>query len=148
MMDHDLGRIHMYKACLIHVKADRVLRSIVSGILAEYEVTTMEWLLLGVIDDSPKTGITLSHIAGRLDVSQPQVTALMDKVIEQGLVRQRVHKQDRRSRTAIITIKGKRLLDRIEESVQSFMETWLSELPKEQLRTYAETVTRIANYKP
>lgn len=145
-MEHDLGQIKMHTAGLVYSRADKVLRNIIDNLLKESSLSLSEWLLLGVIEDSPKTGIKLTNIAESLGVSQPQVTALMTKAVKQGLVRQRVGKHDRRNRTAVLTIKGKRLLDSIEENVQAFMKIWLSEIPAEQLKTYSETVIRVANY--
>lgn len=147
MEDYDLSSITMYHACLVHARADRVLRTLVNNQLDNFQITMMEWLLLGVIDEGPKDGITLSKIAEALDVSQPQVTALMDKVIDQKLVRQKIHKHDRRSRTAVLTIKGKRLLEKIEATVSAFMKEWVSEVPKNELESYAKIVMRIANYR-
>lgn len=146
-MSYKLDDIKMYETCLVHTRADRVLRTITNNLLAEFNITMMEWLLLGVVSEANRSGITLSDIAKRLDVSQPQVTALMDKVVTQRLVRQKVHKQDRRSRTAVLTIKGKRLLDNIETSFKEFMKTWLSEIPEDQLAAYASLVQRIANHE-
>lgn len=145
-MEHDFSKVKMYEACLMYVNADRVLRGIIEEQLRDFDMSLTDWLMLGVIDGGPTSGITLSDIAVALGVSQPQVTMLMANAIQLGLVRQRVGKKDRRSRTAVLTVKGKRLLDSIEEKVKDFMKVWLSEIPSQQLMAYSQSVVRIANY--
>lgn len=147
-MSNKLDGIKIHEVCLTYNHADRVLRNLINDRLYNFNIGLVEWLLLGVIDQAPKSGITLSEIAVKLDVSQPQVTALMDKVASQRWVRQKVHKQDRRSRMAVLTIKGKRQLDDIESDMKQFLEVWLSEVPDDQLKSAGQLAHRIANYRP
>jgi len=116
------------------------LRAMVGNCLEQFKITMMEWLLLGVVGEAPKEGITLSHIADALDVSQPQVSALMDEVLSQRLVRQKVNKKDRRSRTVALTPKRARLVERIEAAITNHLKEWLAEIPKEQLQAYLNTI--------
>lgn len=137
----------MYQACLLHSRADRVLRTVVSNQLERFNVTMMEWLLLGVVNEGPKDGITLSKIADVLDVSQPQVTALMDKVLAQKLAKQKILKQDRRSRSVVLTTRGKHLLEKIETSIADYIRNWLNDVPPEQLQAYWETIRYISQHR-
>ena len=136
----------MYQACLLHSRADRILRTIVSKQLEQFRITMMEWLLLGVVSEA-KDGITLSQIAQALDVSQPQVTALMDKVAAQKLVKQKVLRQDRRSRSVVLSTRGKYLVEDIEETITQELRGRLAEVPPEQLEAYLLTVKFIAEQR-
>ena len=136
----------IYQTSLLHVRADRVYRTIISQQLEPFKLNLMEWLMLGVINDAP-TGITLSQIATALDVSQPQVTALMTRVTAQGLVRQKTVRQDRRSRSVVLSVRGLRLMDKIEETLQAYMQQWLSQVPPEQYDAYLEIIGRMSKFK-
>ncbi len=141
----DQGKIiTMYQACLLHSRADRVLRALVADQLDYLKLTMMEWLLLGVIGEGPEEGLSLSEIAKRLDVSQPQVTALMVKVGQQKLVKQKIQRRDRRSRHVILSPRGQRMLTHTEEIIAQKMDNWLAEIPTDQLQHYIETVKYIS----
>lgn len=137
----------VYQACLAYFRADHALRTAANRVLGEFKISMMEWLLLGVVSDGPKNGITLSHIAVELDVSQPQVTALMNRVLDQKLVRQRVHKTDRRSRTVVLTPRGMRTLDAIETAAKEYTASMLGDVPREQLDAYLLTVRQVAELR-
>lgn len=137
----------MYEACLLHSRADRALRVVVSRQLEQFNVTMMEWLLLGVVTTGPKEGLTMSLVASSLDVTLPQVTALTASLTRGKLIKQKVSRQDRRSRRLLSTPAGKRLLDDIEQAINGAMHEWLSEIPREQLKQYFETVKLLAKRK-
>lgn len=147
-MDEQTERPTMYQTCLLHARADRVFRTIVSSQLDQFKITLMEWLLLGVVKDAAKSGVTLSQIAKALDVSQPQITALMDKVASQNLVRQKVLRSDRRSRSVVLSTRGLKLVDNIEETIGAYLNEWWGNVPAEQLDAYLKTVRAISEFRP
>lgn len=146
-MEEQLDKPTYYQTSLSHVRADRVYRTIISQQLEPFKLNLMEWLMLGVINDASKAGITLSKIAEALDVSQPQVTALMTSVSNQGLVRQKTLRQDRRSRSVVLSVRGLRLLDKIEETINAYMDQWLSQVPPDQYQAYLEIMGRMSQFK-
>jgi len=135
----------MYEACLLHSRADRALRVVVSRQLEQFNVTMMEWLLLGVVNAGAKEGMTMSLVAGTLDVTLPQVTALTASLTRAKLIKQKVSRQDRRSRRLLSTPAGKRLLDDIEQAINGAMRGWLSDIPRQKLEEYFEIVKLLAN---
>lgn len=129
---------------MLHARADRALRLVVAQELEQYRVTMMEWLLLGVVVNGPVNGLSMSAIAHELDVTLPQVTALVTNLIKQKLVKQKTQTHDRRSRHVIPTPKGQDLLDSIEESIVSAMKEWVADVPRDKLQVYLETVKILA----
>ncbi len=140
--------ITMYQACLLHSRADRALRLVVARQLEQFNVTMMEWLLMGVVQNGPKEGMTMSAVASALDVTLPQVTALTSNLTKLKLLKQKVSRQDRRSRRLVSTSAGKKLLENIEHEVNTAIREWVADIPREQLQTYLQTVEILANRKP
>lgn len=138
----------MYKACLLHSRADRALRLVVSRRLEQFNVTMMEWLLIGVVNNGAKEGMTMSAVASALDVTLPQVTALTASLTKLKLLKQKVSRQDRRSRRLVTTANGKKLLTEIEQEVNKAMREWVADIPQDKLGVYFETVEILANRKP
>jgi len=143
----DTGKVTMCESCLLHARADRALRALVAKELEKFNLTMMEWLLLGVVCGGPKEGLSMTAIAKELDVTLPQVTALMTNITKQRLVKQKIQKHDRRSRHVSPTSLGKDLCSQIEVSMKSAMNNWLSEVSPEQMRAYTVVIEMMAERK-
>ena len=135
----------MYEACLLHARADRALRLVVAKQLERFKITMMEWLLLGVVCGSSDKGLSMSNIAAALDVTLPQVTALVSNLVKHRYVKQKTQAHDRRSRHVTATTRGKVLLGDVEDHINNAMKEWLEGIPKEQLLAYFDTVRFLAN---
>ncbi len=101
----ELREISMYQACLLHSKAERVLKTLVSGVLEEWDITRMEWLLLATVNSPAKKpdGHTMGEIADLLDIRLSQLTALASRLQASALLSQTVSPQDRRTKYLNIT---------------------------------------------
>ncbi|HTE58020.1 MAG TPA: MarR family transcriptional regulator [Verrucomicrobiae bacterium] len=143
----DTSPITMSQACLLHSRADRALRVVVSRQLEQFDVTMMEWLLMSVVCNGPKEGMTMSAVASALDVTLPQVTALTASLTKSKLVKQKVSRQDRRSRRLICAPSGKRLVEETESAINKAMKDWTADIPPEQLKIYLATVELLAMRK-
>lgn len=140
-------QLDMYHTCLLHSRADRALRLVVTRELHQFKLTMMEWLLLATVCHGPPEGMTMTAIAQTLDVTLPQVTALTASLTRQRLVRQKIGSRDRRSRRLICSRLGQRLISEIKDTLDTAMQTWLADIPADQLVAYQQTVEQLANRK-
>lgn len=138
----DLHSLTMYEACLLHSRAERVLKSLVSRQLEEWGITRMEWLLLATVSTPSKKpdGHTMGEVAEQLDIRLSQLTQLSTSMNREGLLSQTVASMDRRTKYLRITPRGKKFLNDIERDMRDTMRTWLSKIPRERLQQYMETV--------
>lgn len=141
----DLSKITMYDACLLHSRAERVLKSLVSKHLETFKVTRMEWLLLASVEQPSKAthGHTMGELAALLDIRLSQVTALVTTMHEASLITQKVSQKDRRTRYVRITPKGSKVLEKVELSMRQALGEWLRDIPRAQLATYLQTVDQL-----
>jgi DNA-binding MarR family transcriptional regulator len=141
----DLSGITMYEACLLHSRAERVLKGLVSANLEDWNITRMEWLLLATVAEPSKAldGHTMGEISDALDIRSSQATALLSRLTEANYLSQKVAKQDKRTRYVQITKKGQRLLDDIENEMRAAMRQWLGAIPRDQLKVYMKTVKQL-----
>lgn len=142
-MKHDKA-LTMHELCLLHARADRAMRSVVAKQLESHKLTMMEWLVLGVVSAAPKNGLSMSQVAIALDVTLPQITALVTSLIKQKYIKQKVLASDRRGRQVLLSLKGRRALAKLEGVIAEAMRTWSREIPREQLATYVDTVAILA----
>ncbi|RMH13799.1 MAG: MarR family transcriptional regulator [Planctomycetota bacterium] len=83
-------------------------------------------------------GVRCSTIRDQLIVRVPDVTRLVDRLIDRGLVRREVDPDDARAVRIHITRKGLRLLDKLDEPVVELHRAQLSHMSAEQLNTLSE----------
>ncbi len=141
----DNASITMYELCLLHARADRALRLVVTKQLEQFKLTMMEWLLLGVVCGGPDKGLSMSSIAGTLDVTLPQVTALVANLAKQKFVKQKTQLHDRRSRHVLATKRGRVVLQGTEEAIGKALQQWLTDIPPEDLEVYLKTVRHLSD---
>lgn len=135
----------MYEVCLLHSKSDRLLRLVVSRELEPYNITMMQWLLLVTVSKGPNAGMRMTELSEQLDVTMPQITALMNDLVEQKLAKQKINSTDRRSRRLSITSAGKKRLEEIDGSVDDALNKWLLPVPENDLNGYFATLKKMAD---
>lgn len=123
----------IYELCLLHSRADRALRTVIAEQLQPHDLTMMQWLLLGVVGNAPKDGVSMSEIAEQMGITLPQVTALLSDLTKRRLTKLKTQRRDRRSRHALLTPKGEEVM----ASANDTIETGLAELfPSDRRQTY------------
>lgn len=100
--------------------------------------------MLAAVSDGPPSGLSMGTLAQLMDVSLPQVTALVNGLVESGLVQQHAAPQDRRARYVTRTAKGHALIKKIEASMRDALRQWLADIPRPQLEAYMRTVYELA----
>ena len=135
----------MYELCLMHARADRVLRAVVAKQLESQKLTMMEWLALCVVVAGPKKGVSMSHIAYKLDVTLPQVTSLVGKLLEAKMTKQKILVSDRRGRQVVCTKRGKNAVAKLEKNIAGAVKIWSKDIDRDQLRAYILTISQLVN---
>ncbi len=131
----------------MHTRADRNLRGVVAKRLETQQLTIMEWLALGAVSEGSKTGLSMSEIASKLSVTLPQVTALVTGLSDRKLTKQKVLASDHRSRQVSATLKGKRLLSKLETAVSKDVRLLTKDIPEDYLRSYKLVIQQLSEQK-
>jgi DNA-binding MarR family transcriptional regulator len=126
-----LGRVNQ----LVNQRADRFL--------APLELTFARYEVLVVLYFNPEP-VSLSFVAGALQLHQATVTGLVTKLEKQGLMERRPHPTDRRSTLAAITRRGR---GRTRTAIKRLNTGLFSELglDNEQARTLVSLLATIRN---
>lgn len=138
----------MYEACLLHSKTDRLLRLVVGRELEPFTITMMQWLLLVTVSKGPNSGMRMTELSEQLDVTMPQITALMNDLVELKLAKQKINSSDRRSRRLSVTTTGKKRLEEIDGTIDKALKDWLKPVPDSELKGYFATLTLMAKIEP
>ncbi len=112
--------------------------------LESQRITMMEWLALGVVASGSKSGLSMTNVASTLDVTLPQVTALISALAERKLIKQKVLSSDHRGRQVMVTLKGKRVLTKLESATARGVRNLTENIPKSRLQEYIRTLEQLS----
>ncbi len=82
--------------------------------IASVDLSLSQYRILGMLDESSAVS---SHLAERLAVRPPTITAVVDGLVSRGLVARRTVEGDRRQVDHILTAEGHRVLDAADRAV-------------------------------
>lgn len=82
--------------------------------LATVDLTLSQYRILGLLDESSAAS---SHLAERLAVRPPTITAVVDGLVAKGLVERHPVEGDRRRVDHVLTAEGHRLLDAADAAI-------------------------------
>lgn len=108
----------------------------------EAGVTSQQWLILLILDIDPnatfglagrgKEGLFASELASLLNVSRPNITNLINVLVQKKLVVQREDQTDRRKKKLVLSEKGRSVLQKLEPQQLIGQEKFLSCLSFEE----------------
>lgn len=122
------------------VKVGHVLRRAVH----EHDLTFPQFGVLRVVGEAEPGGIKLSDIGDKLFVSCGNVTGLVDRLEEMGLVVRTPHPDDRRALLAKLTPEGRTVFDEIVPPHRARVKRLLSCLSEQERETLNELMSRVA----
>ena len=101
-------------------KLDNMLRRMGNRIAGVLGATQQQWAVLGILADAGANGIPLSELGKDLDVTKGNITGLIDRMERDGLAKRKDDPKDRRVIRAIITAKGRKVL----QDIQPVKDQW------------------------
>lgn len=114
-----------YDMGLLQAKAFRILKNRTTDILKPYDISTVDWAMLGLLSQKLE-GVGVMQLAGELGVEAPFVTELVKNLEKKGLVQKRVLETDKRNKSIVLTKAGERFVEKTEEVVRGKIKGLLS----------------------
>jgi DNA-binding MarR family transcriptional regulator len=105
------------------------------------DLTSRQYAILVLVDANPE--ITASGLVEPLGLGQNNLTAIIDGLIERGILEKQLHSGDRRSRVLSITASGKDLLQRGHEAEARLASDHANRLGQNSL---AQLISLLSNY--
>jgi DNA-binding MarR family transcriptional regulator len=96
----------------------------------------MMFVLSTAMGPTGASGLRVGEVARGLGVTLPTVTAVMDKLVERGLVRRDEDPLDRRQHRCRLTADGKALLHRLMAGRRAFTNALLDHLDEDELAAF------------
>lgn len=95
------------------------------------DLTMQQLRVLGLVAQLP--GMTVQELGGRLRVSSPTVSGLVDRLAEKGLIRRADDASDRRVRRLHLTAEGLRMLAGVDSMLGKLLQAVVPPIPTADL---------------
>ncbi len=100
----------------------------------EFAITLPRFDLLAQLDRAPK-GMTLGELSQRMMVTNGNVTGLVDRLVEQGLIERRPSPNDRRAQLVSLTAAGRRFFRGMARENGDWIGDMFADLSREDIAT-------------
>ncbi|MCI0503721.1 MarR family transcriptional regulator [Candidatus Micrarchaeota archaeon] len=99
-----------------------------------------QYVMLAFLNDGP---LPMSELSRKLGCSKPNITALADRLIDEGLARRQHDRADRRIIRMEITGSGRAVIEGRKKAARTAIRANLSGLDRDELDTLCESLERI-----
>lgn len=123
------------------VRTSATLLDALEELLKEYGISSTQYNVLRILRGAEPDGLCRNELRDRMLTRMPDMTRLLDRMEEAGLVSRTRLDTDRRLVSTVITREGRRLVDELDEPVASLHRRQLGHLTATQLRSLSELLT-------
>ncbi len=135
------------------IGAERIWRAVVHTkmqvaaelrpLLAQHNLTGPQWAVLRTLGDSAGPGLRLRELSRRLRVTEGNVTGLVDRMAESGLLVRDPHPEDRRVIIARLTDEGQRICNEVTPLFYERLEACFAPLSRAQRESLVEALEEL-----
>jgi DNA-binding MarR family transcriptional regulator len=117
------------------LRSSQLLTDQVNAVMKRYDLTFARYEVLTWLATDPESSLALSWISKTLRIPPATVTNIVDRLEDDGLVRRVPHPSDARTTLAVITSRGRRVVDHATRdlNVEVYERIGLSEKKRNQL---------------
>ena len=119
------------------------LRSKIDNLCNDFKITHAQFNVLRILKGAHPSGYPRGEIIKRMVEPAPDVTRLIDRLVDDGLVDRFLSDEDRRLSMARITKKGSNLLTKINPKVDELLVEYSSSLSKSEKETVSNILEKL-----
>lgn len=142
----DIANISTYQVGVIQSTAFRVINKVTAAMLKDYNLSTMQWFIVGTVFDAGDEGISITDLSRKLDTGISFLTNSINVLELKGMVVRREHGSDSRIRLVHINPAFKPKCVKIEKKLREEMrKTLYSRITRDELNTYIKVLDQLAS---
>lgn len=131
------------EAYLSVVRTTSTLTDQVEDLLKPYGISATQYNVLRILRGAGQGGLCRNELRDRMLTRMPDMTRLLDRMEEAGLVTRSREQEDRRMVLTLITARGRELLGELDRPMGRLHRDQLSKLTDEQLRSLIDLLTLV-----
>ena len=125
------------------LRAAAKVTSELDELLGAYGLSEPQFNTLRILRGAARGGLPTQQIAERLITRQPDITRLVDRLIEAGWARRRRCEEDRRVVYVVLTPAGRKLLARLDGPVDALHRRQFAHLGRAEVRALAGLLAKL-----
>jgi DNA-binding MarR family transcriptional regulator len=131
------------EALLSVLRTSALLEHALGQILKPFGLTHTQYNVLRILRGAGADGLCGREVGERLVSPVPDVSRLLDRLSEVGLVERHRDPGDRRHVKATLTSEGERVLRRATPALEALQTRWFGDLERDRLRTLIEALGEV-----
>ncbi len=131
------------EAYLSVVRSATALSDRLEQLVKTVDITLAQYNVLHILRGAPADGLCRNDVRDRMVSRMPDMTRMLDRMEDAGLVKREQSREDRRMMRTLITAKGRRTLDQLDAVVEAEHVSSLGHLSKAQLRALIDTLQHV-----
>jgi len=146
-VEPNMSYVSTYQSGIAQATAHRVINRTVSEYLVRYDLTAMQWFIIGYINDGGERGITLTELAHAIGTTLPYTTNTINLLESKGIINKRSLETDNRTKLVTLNPSYKEMVDEIEAGLRDELRDTLystDHISREELQTYITVLYKIA----
>ncbi len=143
----DITQTTTYRSGIALAAAHRSITRVVSDYLLQYELTAMQWFIIGYVYDHGKEGLRLTDLTNVLHTTLPYTTTTINLLESKGIVLKKGHSTDNRTKLVSINPSFHKTIDVIEKGLRKELREKLynaDNVSRDELETYITVLHKIA----
>lgn len=129
------------EALLNIVRTSATMTDEMEELLKQRGITNTQYNVLRILRGAEPAGLCRNELRDRMLTRMPDVTRLLDRMEEAGLVARSRDNEDRRLVSTRITDAGRKMVDGLDAPVQEFNKRRMAHVSDEQLQTLIDLLT-------
>ena len=129
------------EAYLSVIRTSSLLSDAFERLLKPHGLTAAQFNVLRILRGAEPDGMCRNELRERLLTRMPDVTRMLDRMVDAGLVERTREGEDRRKVRTKITPKARRLVDKLDDAVIEEHRLRFADIGKDKLRALIETLT-------
>lgn len=146
-MKKDISQITTYQSGVVQSAAHRLMTRTKTYYLSQYDLTTMQWFVVGFVYDAGDEGIRLNDLMKILDTTMPFITTIVNMLESKGIIHKVSDTTDSRIKIAKLNPTYRHVVEEIEEGLREELRTELysnNKISRDELATYINVLYKIA----
>jgi len=131
------------EAALNIVRTSATLADDMDELLKAKGITATQYNVLRILRGAEPEGLCRNELRDRMLTRMPDVTRLLDRMEEAGLVIRARDNEDRRMVSTHITDMGRQLVDELDEPIHEYHQQRLGHVSEEQLKSLVDLLTLV-----
>lgn len=149
-MTKDISQITTYQSGVMQSTAHRILGRIKTEYLSQFNITSMQWFVIGYAYDAGDTGIKLNDLMKQLDTTMPFITTIVNALESKGIIHKISDTKDSRVKIAVLNQSYRSTVEEIEEGLREELRMRLyreDNISRQELAAYIAVLYKISQTK-